>query len=314
MRLFVANKLPWFTHDHDAHEDGWIRNLVRNQGHVAGWLWWVLLELHHNHGVGDSLRRDISDVSRAAMTSNSVVTRVLTEMATEFEGQVKLSWILVGTELRLEIKKFRERQSKLKINTLSKKLKTPIEGEGEGEREREREKTISAVPKHRFPKQSNILIESEGQKRIRRVVEAYKHAKDIDMKDKSWDKANFGRAAKAAKSILDRFSEDTEKCAAYIFLRAEDLREANREWTLETIVRHAWDGMGIPKEKDNGSVQVSVDANSLDGPGRSRRITSSREVISDTLRAIEQSKVRAERTGDLGGPVEDSEFYEDEVS
>ena len=137
----MANKLPWFTHDHDAHADGWVRHLVRTQGHVAGWLWWVLLELHHKHGVGDVLKRNISDVARDALTSTSVVTRVLTEMGTEFEGQQKVSWELVGTELRLEIKKLRERQSKLKSKILARfrqhSSNLPLEGQEERERERD---------------------------------------------------------------------------------------------------------------------------------------------------------------------------------
>lgn len=135
----MANKLPWFTHDHDAHEDTWIRNFVRKQGHVAGWLWWVLLELYHNHGVGDVLKRDLADVAKAGLTSTSVVKRVLTEMATEFEGQSRLSWTLVGSELELRIPNFRKRQAKLKSKTPSRPLKTPIhiEGQGEGHKERE---------------------------------------------------------------------------------------------------------------------------------------------------------------------------------
>jgi hypothetical protein len=111
--------LPWFTHDHDAHQDIWLRHVVRKQGHVAGWLWWVLLELLHNHGTGDTLKMDISDISKAALTSNSVVTRVLTELATEFQGQLKLRWKSVGTEIELEIKKFRERQSNFKSKLIS---------------------------------------------------------------------------------------------------------------------------------------------------------------------------------------------------
>lgn len=139
------NKLPWFTHDNDAHTDGWIRHIVRNQGHVAGWLWWVILELHHKHGVGDILKRDINDIAKDGLTSASVVVRVLTEMATEYEGQTKVSFTLVGSELQLEIKKLRERQAKLKSKIPSTfpqhSVNTPIHIEGEGERDRDKEKT-----------------------------------------------------------------------------------------------------------------------------------------------------------------------------
>lgn len=133
------NKLPWFSHDHDAHEDTWLRHCIRQQGHVAGWLWWVLLELLHKHGVGDTLRYPLADVARAAMTSTSVVKRVLTELAipwspqhltspdsvpnsvqTEFRTQSKLSWTLVGTELQLTIPKCRERWANQKSKTIPK--------------------------------------------------------------------------------------------------------------------------------------------------------------------------------------------------
>src|SRR5574341_1200088 len=81
------NKLPWFSHDHDAHEDAWLRHAVRQCGHVAGWVWWVLLELLHKHGTGDTLRYPLVDIARAALTSPSVITRVLTQLGTEFHGQ-----------------------------------------------------------------------------------------------------------------------------------------------------------------------------------------------------------------------------------
>ena len=139
------NKLPWFTHDHDAHADGWIRNLVRKQGHVAGWIWWVLIELHHKHGVGDVLKRDITDIANDSMTSTSVVVRVLTEMATEYEGQTKVRYNLVGTELELEIKKLRERQSKLKSKIPATFRQPSANLPIERERERERQPPISPM-------------------------------------------------------------------------------------------------------------------------------------------------------------------------
>ena len=135
----MANKLKWFTHDHDAHEDGWIRNLVRKQGHVAGWLWWVLLETYHKHGVGDILKRDINDIAKAGLTSASVLTRVLTEMGTEYEGQQKVRWTLVGTELELEIPKLRKRLANLKSKVTSKSPEHHFKTTQEGEVERERD-------------------------------------------------------------------------------------------------------------------------------------------------------------------------------
>lgn len=113
----MANINPWFKHYATAHNDLWLRHLVRKEGHVAGWIWWVLLELLHKHGRGNTLIMNISDIAHAAASSNSVVTRVLTQMATEFQGQSKLSWNSVGTQLELEIKNFREKQHNLKVKT-----------------------------------------------------------------------------------------------------------------------------------------------------------------------------------------------------
>lgn len=297
----MANKLPWFTHDHDAHEDTWIRNIVRKQGHEAGWIWWVLIELHHKHGVGDVLTRDISDIARSAMTSGSVITRVLTEMATEFEGQTKVRWNLVGTELRLEIKKLRERQSKLKSkipSTLRQpSVNLPIEVEEDKQEEKKKEVTPAAL------KPKIVKPESKAQHDIRRIIEAYKLEKGVKMDDKSWDKANFGRYAKTAANLLACFGQDVEKCAAYIFLRAEDLNEKRLDWTLETITRHAFDGIGIPKKEDNnGHEAQSLGADSLPITGRTGRFASSRSLAGDALRAIELSAIRPDGGGDMDGP------------
>ena len=153
------NALPWLKHSSKSHEDRWIRNVVRKQGHVAGWLWWVFVELMHQYGKNDTLKRDIADVAKAGLTSASVVTRVLTEMASES----RVSWTLVGTELQLEIKNYRKWQHNYKSKCGS---NGAIEGEGEGEeeeeREEEREKTIAPSPSDSEP--PLFTIKATGKK------------------------------------------------------------------------------------------------------------------------------------------------------
>ena len=134
---------------------------------------------------------------------------------------------------------------------------------------------------------------------IQRVVEAYKHAKRVPMDDKAWDKSNFGRAAKAAQNLMARFGGDVDKSAAYIFLRAEDLNEKDLDWTLETIARHAHDGMGMPKGEENGQQRSEVGSNRVDGPRRGGWTTPSRAIVGDALRAIESARLRAEGVGEL---------------
>lgn len=142
---------------------------------------------------------------------------------------------------------------------------------------------------------------------VQRVVEAYKHAKGVLMDDRSWDKANFGRYSKAAKSLLTCFAQDVDKSAAYIFLRAEDLNASDLDWTLETITRHAYDGIGIPKKEENHGPQNStVGADRLDGQRRTGITASSGATARDTLRLIESSAIRAKESADMGEDGHDS--------
>ena len=143
---------------------------------------------------------------------------------------------------------------------------------------------------------------------IQAVVRAYKHSKGVGQDNKAWDKANFGRASKSAKSLLDRFAGDVDEAAAYLFVRAEQLNEKGLEWTLETIARHAWDGAGMPKqeEQSDGRKDSPLGSDRLDGPGRTRRITSSREAVGDALQGLRDAIVLGEGARQLGGPPEDS--------
>lgn len=138
---------------------------------------------------------------------------------------------------------------------------------------------------------------------IQAVIRAYKHAKNIPMYDKSWDQANFGRYSKSAKNLLSCFGDDVKICATYIFTRAEELKEKNLEWTLETISRHAFDGLGLPDtEKTDESKPVPMDANSVPGRKRNKRFTRAGEMVGDTLAQMrKQSEISSRGKTDLDG-------------
>ena len=186
-------------------------------------------------------------------------------------------------------------QSRVKHESC-KAVLVPQEGKGR-EQEGNRKELAPAAhePKIIKPKTPN-----------QRVVEAYKLSKNVPMDDKAWDKANFGRYSKAAANLLACFGQDVEKCAAYIFLRAEDLNEKNLDWTLETITRHAFDGIGLPKKEEQDEQQpVSLGADRIPDTGRNRRITSSRSLAGDALRSLEHSAVRPDGPSDMDGPAPD---------
>lgn len=128
------NRLPWFTHDHSAHRDLWIRHLIKKGGHTAGWMWWVLLELLHEHGTGDTLIIPVQDLAHAVGTQPYTAIKILKIMASECSNTpantpanspatvLRVSYKSVGGVLEIKIPKFRERQSKLKSKTPAKLL------------------------------------------------------------------------------------------------------------------------------------------------------------------------------------------------
>lgn len=161
-----------------------------------------------------------------------------------------------------------------------------------------------ALPSQLKEKTTDIAVPAKPKTPIQRIVEAYKHAKGVPMDDKGWDRSNFGRYSKAAKSLLECFKGDVDLTAAYIFTRATELDEKSISWTLETITRHAWDGEGIAKEP-HGPDDKPVESNRILGQGRNRGTTSSRAIVGDTLRAIEATAVHAKEAADVGGHDDD---------
>ena len=222
------------------------------------------------------------------------------------QSQGKLEYDWGPTEVLLRIKKFRERQSKMKSNLLSTFRQPSVNLPStfpKKEKEIEKKKTDVALKTAQVPK----IIKPKTP--TQRIVEAYKMAKDVDRNDKAWDKANFGRYSKAAVNLLACFGQDVEKCAAYIFLRAEDLNEKRLDWTLETITRHAFDGIGIPKkEDDHGPTLEPLESNRLPESGKSSRIASARDITGDALRSLELSALRSVGESDLDGPGRDQEI------
>ena len=103
---------------------------------------------------------------------------------------------------------------------------------------------------------------------IQRIVGAYKIAKGIDRDDKAWDKGNFARAAKAAKTLLENLGA-VEKCVAYVLCKAEEFKAGNFTWTLETIVRHGLDQKGEINAIATGDIkQEALGDDPIPEPGR----------------------------------------------
>ena len=86
----MPNRLPWLKHDADAHQDPWIRHLIRSGGHDHGWAFWGLLELLHKHGNGDKFTRNFDDVCSELLIKRVRFRRILDKMAQKWDGEVKV--------------------------------------------------------------------------------------------------------------------------------------------------------------------------------------------------------------------------------
>ncbi len=103
---------------------------------------------------------------------------------------------------------------------------------------------------------------------VQRIVEAYKVSKKVDMMNKEWDRANFSRYTRAAKSLLDRFKGDVDSAAAYLFVRGGYFDEKHLDWTLETIAKNAWDNAGMAKmveSEQEGPIPVETEGPRMKG-------------------------------------------------
>ena len=127
------NKLKWFTHDNDAHENLFIEQAIDRFGHFGYAAYFMLIEVLDRHGTGDILtisRKALAKKLRCKPKSLGNVLGMFRE-----SGRVRLEDS--GEILTIEIPKFRKRQSKLKSKVRSMfpqcSPNVPQEGEGEGE-------------------------------------------------------------------------------------------------------------------------------------------------------------------------------------
>ena len=142
----MANKLPWFTHDHDAHDDEFIQASMDRFGPAGYSNYFITLELLHKHGVGDVLIMRAGRLAKCLRSRMDSVKKWLS-FCGSFRDQSGINPKIISTfiqtdsgeDVRIEIKKFRERQAKIKIKTpatLSQdSTKTPLEREGEEEKQ-----------------------------------------------------------------------------------------------------------------------------------------------------------------------------------
>lgn len=295
----MANKLPWFTHDHDAHKDPEIRALIKAEGHAAHTIYWTLLECLHWHGKGDKLVMSLNDFAHDSLTTTIKVRVVLTLL--ERMGKVVGRWS--GDTLEIEIKKFRERQSNLKIKTISKPLqdhfKTTIEREGE--RERENNLARKAAPR----KKDVVLSKPKNPTPEQIIIRYFKEAKGVNADDKEWDRRHIdGRLIKEARALLRAFDGDVKNAGEYMLIKAAEW-EHLPDWKMPGITSAAAADPRLNREKNNEPKSGAVDAARVDGQGRGGVTSPARDIVGDALRGLEPKGLRTEGVPILDGPRAD---------
>lgn len=240
----MANINPWLKHDNNAHNDVWLRHMVRTQGHVAGWMWWVLLELLHKHGKGNELVMNLSDLSHAVASSNSVVTRVLTQMATEFQGQSKLSFQTDGSQFYIEIKNFRNKQHNFKSKCGSNgeqmdgKISKDVDVDVDVENNILRNRGSAGVVEASKPKAKKERTTKHGGELLKAVVGRFLELKGVAGTAIGKDPDNWGRWMKEADALLSELYgrvELADECMTEFSVKWVSASE----WGLPAITRHA---------------------------------------------------------------------------
>lgn len=316
-----TNNMKWFTHDTDAHEDQFIDGAIEKFGPFGYMAYFMILELMAKEGAGDILTIQVPRLCKKLRCRTKQLTEFLDYCSTKDELKVNYSSTkdqlksnYSSTSVQLQNKKFSERQKKMKRGVIFNAKSVRVEKEIEIDREKENRLSKPAASTPSVPVVVKNVV-PKAKTPVQRVVEAYKHAKGVPMDDKGWDRANFGRYSKAAKSLLTCFAQDVDKSAAYIFLRAEDLNASDLDWTLETITRHAYDGIGIPKKEENHGPQYgAVGADRLDGQRRIGGTASSRDTARDAIKAIGATQVRVAKEAELGAHRPDLGSDGEEVS
>ena len=216
-----------------------------HRGPWAYGIWWILVEILDRHGNGDKVSIEWAEFERLAMTKRGSDGGSDGGSVRGLVGGLHRAGLInciasEGPLLVYEIKKFRERQAKLKSKIRSRLFQNYPKTLQEREEERERDITDTAqgMP---APTQESSSKPYELKTKEQRVVCAYKRSLGIAWDDREWDKANYKRWAPSAVKLLKAFGGNTNPTIDYVGVQAAILKEKNLTYNLATLARMAWD-------------------------------------------------------------------------
>lgn len=136
------NKLPWFTHDHDARNDEFLQRSIDKFGHFGYSAYFMLLEVIHQHGACGQVSMSKGRLALNLRSRWPQVHQYLDFCRTSGKVEFDIS----GDEVRLQNKKFIERQRKMKSNAPAMLHQSSGKIHLEVEVEKEREKDVITGP------------------------------------------------------------------------------------------------------------------------------------------------------------------------
>lgn len=113
----------------------------------------------------------------------------------------------------------------------------------------------------------NYRIPDPKTEPIKCLVLAYKVTKGVAHDDKTWDAVHFSRVSKPAKALLEICGSVrvADSCLVEV---GQKFDEANINWTLETIVKHAHEWISKKRGKTNGNAYRARFFKALSEQGR----------------------------------------------
>src|SRR3989304_3704114 len=113
------NKLPWFTHRNDSHEDDWHQELIRKFGMEGYGRLWVLTELFDRHGNGDWWETDMAFLREKLRCKSKELHLLLNFFSTSSRLVLEKNSEEDENVLRISLIKFRKIHAKLKSKARS---------------------------------------------------------------------------------------------------------------------------------------------------------------------------------------------------
>ena len=90
---------------------------------------------------------------------------------------------------------------------------------------------------------------------IKRLFSAVRVAKDLPKDLHGWDEAHYYKEGPAAQKLLEFCGGDVMLAGRYIIDKGSDMKELGLNWTLETILRHAYDSEDLAAKKENKNAE-----------------------------------------------------------